>query len=528
MQDFPNFSDERIAADEADRQRQRQDAERQRQDAADLARLIRDGNAVGGAGGGAGAVGGAGGAAGGGDAGNQEIQMMEMMRLISQMTLSNQQAQQVMLQRQDASTAAAADLAAINAATAATALAKQTPEMSLNTPVLFWGITRASNNGNGKGITPNSFLKELESRQTRHNWTDSELLRYVQSCLRGEADLWWTGMLTTYDNLGPAGPTTNYTAFKLAFRQHYGIGGMTHKLNWADSFHQRSSKSTAEYFARSSAELANHLRESGTLLFGKEYACADITAPFTNLHTAIETEIRNDTVTVESFTRQLRAALTASTAAMKAHDMNRLKSYRTNLHTFLNSQAIFQGIRSATSRTFATEQLDKQGDEIYSKRGTMLLITDKIIEQERVLGLSLNAPLNSAAASTSSALPPPPLATDPTVEALQKQQQKRKGKGKGKGKGTSNAISTDNAENGNVNASDVAVVPPIRRPSNGKECQFCERSGHVEAECFSKKACLKHGHKVASASATASFPAPYSNGPGVPPPRSQRDPNYNW
>jgi hypothetical protein len=135
--------------------------------------------------------------------------MMEMMRLISQMTLSNQQAQQVMLQRQDASSAAADELADINVATAATALAKQTLEMSLNTPVLFWGITRVSTNGNGKGITPNLFLKELESRQTRHNWMDPELLRYVQSCLRGEADLWWTGTLSTYDDLGLAGPTTN-------------------------------------------------------------------------------------------------------------------------------------------------------------------------------------------------------------------------------------------------------------------------------------------------------------------------------
>jgi hypothetical protein len=82
--------------------------------------------------------------------------------------------------------------------------------------------------------------------------------------------LWWTGTLSTYDNLGPAGPTTNYSAFKLAFRQHYGIRGKIHKLNWADSFHQRSSESRAEYFARSSAELANHLKESETLLFGKE------------------------------------------------------------------------------------------------------------------------------------------------------------------------------------------------------------------------------------------------------------------
>jgi hypothetical protein len=76
--------------------------------------------------------------------------------------------------------------------------------------------------------------------------------------------------------------------------------------------------------------------------------------------------------------------------------------------------------------------LDKKGDEIYSKRGTTLLITDKIIEHEHVSGNTLHAPLNSAAATTSSSAPPPPQsATDPTVEALQKQQQKRKGKGKG-------------------------------------------------------------------------------------------------
>jgi hypothetical protein len=214
---------------------------------------------------------------------------------------------------------------------------------------------------------------------------------------------------------------------------------------------------------------------------------------------------------------------------MKTHDMARLRSYWTNLHTFLIRQAIFQGIHSATSRTFATEQLDKKGAEIYSKRGTMLLITDKIIEHERVSGSTLNAPLNSAAALTSSSAPPPPqLATDPTVEALQKQQQKRKGKGKGKGKGASNAISSDSAENGNVNTSNVALIPPTRRPSKGKECQFCDRLGHVELECFSKKACLKHSHKVASASATSSFPAPYSNGTGIPTPCSQRNLNFDW
>jgi hypothetical protein len=162
----------------------------------------------------------------------------------------------------------------------------------------------------------------------------------------------------------------------------------------------------------------------------------------------------------------------------------------------------------------------------------MLLITDKIIEHECVSGTTLNARLNLAAASTSSsAPPPPPSATDPTVEALQKQQQKRKGKGKGKGKGASNAFSGNSTDNGNVNTSNVAVAPPTHRPSNGKECQFCDRLGHVESECFSKKACIKHGHKVASASASAMelFPAPHSSlGYSIPPPRSQRNPNFDW
>jgi hypothetical protein len=43
--------------------------------------------------------------------------------------------------------------------------------------------------------------------------------------------------------------------------------------------------------------------------------------------------------------------------------------------------------------------------------------------------------------------------------------------------------------------------------------------------------CIKHGHNIASASASAteSFPAPHSSlGYGIPPPRSQRNPNFDW
>jgi hypothetical protein len=50
------------------------------------------------------------------------------------------------------------------------------------------------------------------------------LLRFVKSCLRGEAALWWEGCISTYgDEENQQGPSENYAAFKIAFKQHYGM-----------------------------------------------------------------------------------------------------------------------------------------------------------------------------------------------------------------------------------------------------------------------------------------------------------------
>jgi hypothetical protein len=40
------------------------------------------------------------------------------------------------------------------------------------------------------------------------------------------------------------GLAKNYAAFKIAFKQHYGIGGATNNLCWADTFRQRSDEVT--------------------------------------------------------------------------------------------------------------------------------------------------------------------------------------------------------------------------------------------------------------------------------------------
>jgi hypothetical protein len=59
-------------------------------------------------------------------------------------------------------------------------MAQNTQELSLTTPLLFYGKCK-----DRKSIPPNAFLMELEARQTRHGWEPSMLLPFVKSCLKG-------------------------------------------------------------------------------------------------------------------------------------------------------------------------------------------------------------------------------------------------------------------------------------------------------------------------------------------------------
>jgi hypothetical protein len=79
-----------------------------------------------------------------------------------------------------------------------------TQEMSLTNPVRF------------EGRWPRSFIKELEARQRRHGWEQGKLLLFAESCLRGEAPLWW-------ECCRSADGKEKYATFKAAFEMHYGI-----------------------------------------------------------------------------------------------------------------------------------------------------------------------------------------------------------------------------------------------------------------------------------------------------------------
>jgi hypothetical protein len=120
-----------------------------------------------------------------------ELQMDAFLKVIATLT-ANQGA------------AAAVDGPAAPAAAQGVQMAQNTQELSLTTPVLFYGRCK-----DGKSIPSNAFLMELEGRQTRHGWEPSMLLRFAKSCLRGEAALWWEGCILSYGDNQDQGPAEN-------------------------------------------------------------------------------------------------------------------------------------------------------------------------------------------------------------------------------------------------------------------------------------------------------------------------------
>jgi hypothetical protein len=154
-----------------------------------------------------------------------------------------------------------------------------------------------------------------------------------------------------------------------------------------------------------------------------------------------------------------------------------LEKYRKNYHTFLTSQAIMQGITKDRARSYAAEQVDKRGDTLYTDRRMMLLLMDKIVEFERTDKSRRNPMIAEATLAEEDGV---------IIEAVKAN--KKKGKGKGKGKGKSNVADT------NVAATYVAATPK----TSSKQCKFCNKAGHVEAECYTKQNLEKFKHKMVS------------------------------
>jgi hypothetical protein len=134
-----------------------------------------------------------------------------------------------------------------------------------------------------------------------------------------------------------------------------------------------------------------------------------------------------------------------------------------------------QGITKDGARSYAAEQVDKQGDTLYTDRRMMLLLMDKIVEFERTDKSRRNPTIAKAT-----------LAEDDGAIVKAVKANKKKGKGKGKGKG--------NVAETNVAATYVAATPR----TSSKQCKFCDKAEHVEAECYTKQNLEKFKHKMVS------------------------------
>jgi hypothetical protein len=318
------------------------------------------------------------------------------------------------------------------------------------------------------------------------------LLHFVTSCLRGEAALWWEGCILSYRDDQDQGPADNYFAFKIAFKQHYGIGGAKNNLCWADTFCQRSDEDIWEYFLRSTAELGNHLKESAPLLYGKAYTPVDISVNVENTLERLRVrQERGQDLGVASMRDKLELCARDVTAQATKAAKGKLERYRKNYHTFLTSQAIMQGITKDAARSYAVEQVDKRGDPLYNDHKMMLLLMDKIVEFDRTDKTYRNPTI----ADTTLAEEDPAV-----IEAVKANKKKGKGKGKGEGKG--------NVADTNVAATYVATTP---RPSM-KQCKYCDKARHVKSKCYTKQNLEKCRHKMVSAVTVEQEPTVSGNG----------------
>jgi hypothetical protein len=94
-------------------------------------------------------------------------------------------------------------------------------------------------------------------------------------------------------------------------------------------------------------------------------------------------EMGHDVGSAATWSQEIAQCVRDARAQATKASKGKLEKYRKNYHTFLTSQAIMQGITKDGARWYASEQVDKRGDTLYTDRRMMLLVMDKIIEYYR-------------------------------------------------------------------------------------------------------------------------------------------------
>ena len=125
-------------------------------------------------------------------------------------------------------------------------------EFALAAPLKFYGIPTPKNT-----LAPEAFLRELKARQTKHKWDDVTTIRYMVSCLTGEAYAWWTGAAQANidGNVPDSDPNEKFATFEALFREHNFLGGATYRANWGVVLRQQKDEATSTYMSRAFSTL---------------------------------------------------------------------------------------------------------------------------------------------------------------------------------------------------------------------------------------------------------------------------------
>jgi hypothetical protein len=349
------------------------------------------------------------------------------------------------------------------------------------THVYFYG--RSSTKGD---LSASKYLEDISSRKRRFRATNTDLLDAAISGLRGEASAWFESVrnLDT-DPSNMTYPTRSWDAFVAAFKEHYLIGGETHRINWTDTFVQRSGEDVSRYLARSANDLFTYLREVRSSIWTPALdSSTDVTASVADSFLAVLDEINNDTLTHAQARNKIRAVAGSIMDQHKEQLDLLVENVEANYHTRFVTHATIQGLQREDLRRYADQFVEKHKLELFTDRTAPGLLVSKILELERVNGKK-NAACNSAAADSSDAAG----SEHADVDAVSNKN-KGKGKGnKGKGKGQQGqGTSSGSGQRGNNKPK------PPGKPSN--QCAFCNKAGHSIEQCFARRTVLQYRHKL--------------------------------
>lgn len=378
---------------------------------------------------------------------------MDLMKQVKEMTLTMAKHTADLAARED--TFQAAQLTFQAAQTAAAGLAAAgahgvthgVQQQIVTAPTFCTGRTTDS-----KSESPSTFLQNIRASKNKYGWSDEVAVTQATSAFREDALMWWMNMLPMKNPAKKALLKTDFEAFALAFSTQFHVIDTAAGSHSADMVPQKKSEPMTMYINRMSTlfTLATEEVNEGSLPEGipKNFPTEewDFAPP------------RTKRALAKWVSLQLPAWLTKHTSKIIIPMLKgglRDDRFKSTVHT--HSRSTFEQFHDAIllkENELETKTFDSSNSSFKKKNGRGV---SAISEQES------QDPEESDYSQVQ-------------VSAVGKSGPNTRGRGRGRGgRGSNTTRSAD---------------------YYSKKCNFCEKVGHLENDCFSKKKSLKTVNNV--------------------------------